>query len=51
MAKLIASFEMGGKGGCRPSRVSLVNTCNKAVEGSKEKDSVNCRSSLPDVFY
>ena len=42
----------GGKGGSRASRVPLViHTCYKVVEGSKEKYSVNDRSSHPDVFY
>ena len=31
--------------------VTEVPTCYKAVEGSKEKYSVNGRSSHPDVFY
>ena len=28
-----------------------LHTCYNAIEGSKEKDSVNGRSSRPDVFY
>ena len=42
---------MGGKGGCRPSAVSLVTELYRAVEGSEEKDSMNGRRSRSDVFY
>ena len=41
----------GEKGGGRASPVSLVHTCYKAVDCSKEKYFVNGRSSHPGVFY
>ena len=43
---------MGAKGGRRASPVPLVtHICYEAVKGSKEKYSVNGRSSHPDVLY
>ena len=42
---------MGGKGDSLQSPVPLVRRCYKAIKCSKEKDSANGRSSLPDVFF
>ena len=47
MATLIV-FLRNGKGGSQPSPVPPV--CYKAVDGSKEEDSVNGRSGHLDVF-